>query len=512
MKILDSTVINGVMQKFVETADGYIVNGHYYDKGTLVVKPFVTIPTLSSQFDLSMSKKLTLNTAFAVHNRTQGDTVVIDRYDPTITYVFTIDYRNNNHRAIKLRENNGAVSVLNTIAYGALPTTYPYTRAYCGQDSLYVYYIMSTSGWHEYFVKMDKTSLTLTVVEDLAANSYATFIKETTTHIYYSRKTAAGAITTIKRYNKTTAAIETLTTIAKTSALAFTSCLTDPLTVSDSEMYTFTVFHNTSTNKYGITRYKMDTTQSTLGNILTEADMTITWNAAVTQLPVFAANYNVHYDPFITTTTDGKQYLNIAVYEPQISSTAANLTSYGIYTFLIDMTNNALTFKSFLAPSSDYFRGFIGIRNNNFLIGATTNQTLFMNFDTVNETFKVSDSLSNIPYHVGIDQSENIFVVNSLSEVEYLNPFVPTNVTLKSELASYSYQGIDIPTYCTINCQNYSGTYIAANIQLTIKGPAVFSANGTKTVTVSTLTTGDLQVPMKVQGGSPVTVQGTYLM
>ena len=39
-KVLDSTTINGVVQRIIETSNGYIIQGNYYDKSTLSPRPF----------------------------------------------------------------------------------------------------------------------------------------------------------------------------------------------------------------------------------------------------------------------------------------------------------------------------------------------------------------------------------------------------------------------------------------------------------------------------------------
>lgn len=135
-----------------------------------------------------------------------------------------------------------------------------------------------------------------------------------------------------------------------------------------------------------------------------------------------------------------------------------------------------------------------------------------MNFDSVNEKFVITDTLSNQPSHLGSDEADNIWIVNGVGEIEYLSPFVPTNINVKFELGSYKYLGSDISSYVTINCMNFSGSYIATNIQLTLKGNAVFSSNNSKVITVSTLTTGDLQVPIKVQDKGGLTVYPVLLM
>lgn len=508
MKLWDSNVLNGQVQKVVETASGFIMHGHYYNKSNMVVKPFKLFPTLSSIYDLSLSKKLVLNSNFVHHFKTIGDTIVVDRYDPTITYVFTIDIRNNGHKMLKIRESSDSVDLLLSKDFGAIPTTYPMVSCYLGQDTTNLYYVITCSGFHDYFVKIDKISLTMTIVDDLSSYSWVTPLKENATHIYYGVKQGYGT-NIIKRYNKSTAVIETLPVTARTSNIYFSTRYTLPITVSDAEMYTFAISHIQAANRFDIYRYKFDTTQSSLTSIMIEELCTINWNSTVTKLPVLASTANVHYEPFITTAPiSGKKYLNIAVYEIQNSSTAANLPYYGIYTFLIDMPTNTLTFKSFTQPSVDYFRGALSVKGGNHLICATPGSTIFMIFNETTESFQVTQTIANLPYHIGLDQLDGIHLINSLTELDYYDLKVPvSNIYIKPETSNYAYDanGTGL-TYCTIRCQNYTGDYIDTNLQLTITGPALFASNNSATI-IAPISAAGTQVQIKVTGPGPINIQ-----
>ncbi|OOM70001.1 hypothetical protein CLPUN_53330 [Clostridium puniceum] len=511
-KILDSNTITGAIQKVVETPTGYIINGHFYDKVQMIPKPFKLFPTLGDATDLSMSRKLLLGSTVANHFKTQGDTIVSDRYDSTISYVWVIGARNSTaQRLLKIKENNGDVSLVTSNVYTSVPTSNPLVRAYCGQDSNYLYYIISCSqAYTEFFVKVDKTTLAMTVIENLSNYSWGSVIKENATHIYYGRKQGYGT-NILKRYNKTTSTIDTFSITAKTSNIYFSTCFSQIVSNSDTSFYTYSLSHNSSTNKFGVVRYAFDTAQTTLDKVCTEADMNITWGS-ITQFPVFASNPSVTYEPFITTASNGDKYFNVAVYENACGSTSVNIPSYGILTFALDNSSNTLTFKNFVQVTADYFRGFIGTKSNTFLVCASSTTTIFMSFNEANEKFVITDTISNQPSHIGIDQAENIWIVNALGEVEYLNPFVPTNINVAYEKSAYKYEGTDMTTFCTVSCQNYSGNYIAGKLQLTLKGNAVFTSNSSKVITVDTLSTDVLKVSIKITGAGSLTVYPQLVM
>jgi hypothetical protein len=511
-KILDQSCFQANIQKVVETPLGFIMNGSYYDKAQWIPKKLQIFPVAGDLTELSMSQKLMTNHAQNNHGKSFGDTVANDRYDNTVCYFWVTGTRSSNKLMLfKIRENNGTITTLNSNIFSALPTTSPFVRAYLGQDTTYLYYLIDCNAtWREYFVKIDKNTLTMTTIEDFSTYSWGNLIKETDTYIYYARKQGFGT-NIIKRYNKMTAVIDTFAPTAKTSTIYFSSCYSNLLSNSSTDFYTFAPFHNSTTNKFGITRYHFDTTQTVLTSLLTESDCNITWGT-VTQLPVFASSATVHYEPFISyISSTNKYYLNIAIYEIN-GSTSANLTSYGIYTFLIDSTTKDLTFKNFTSITSDYFRGFIGVQNNTFLACVSPTATIFANFDPTNEKFIVTNTIANAPTHIGADQSDGIWIVNALTEIEFYNTYVPINFYMSSEMDSYNYGGTNISSYITIQATNWNNVNIACNLQLTIKGGAVFTSNGSKVITDTTLTSGSKQIPITITSDQGFTISPQYII
>lgn len=510
-KILDSTSVTGQMQKIVETNDGYIINGTYYDKVQMVPYPLQLFPTYGNYNDISMNNKLILNHTMNNNSKSIGDNIILDNDNTNITYVWVISTRTNDLFMLKILNDNGKLSTLQT-SITIRPTTSPLPRQYCGQDDNYLYYLISCAGtYHEYFIKIDKTSLNYTVITDFSTYSWSNQFIETNDYIYMGYIQRYGKHL-MQRFNKSTSIIDNITINPNTGNKDFTTCYSNNLKIDDNNFYTFSVHQNISLNNFGITKYKFDLTQSVLTNIVNESECNITWGSGITGLPNLATNLNIHYEPFINKVDD-KYYLNVFVYELQISSTAANLPSYGIYTFLIDNTTFDLTFKSYVQPTTnDYIRGFLSTHDNNFLIPCSSNTTFFMSFNTETEQFDNLQQMNNIPYSVGIDQSENIWIENSLTEVDYITPFTPTNIVIDSELDSYKYNGVDINTYCTIVATNYNNENISCNLQLTIKGNAIFKDNSSKTINITSQSTGPLQVNMIIKGAGNVSIYPQLLM
>ena len=85
-------------------------------------------------------------------------------------------------------------------------------------------------------------------------------------------------------------------------------------------------------------------------------------------------------------------------------------------------------------------------------------------------------------------------------ELHLLTPTLPVSITVTPENTSYTYSGSDITTYIDVSAVNASGTRIATSVKLVIEGSSMTFTDGTTTKTVTTLTTGELQVGTIVTG------------
>jgi len=79
-------------------------------------------------------------------------------------------------------------------------------------------------------------------------------------------------------------------------------------------------------------------------------------------------------------------------------------------------------------------------------------------------------------------------------ELHLLTPTLPVSITVDPENANYTYAGSDINTFVNVSAVNASGARIATSVKLVIEGSSMTFSDGTTQKTVTTLTTGDLQV------------------
>lgn len=118
-----------------------------------------------------------------------------------------------------------------------------------------------------------------------------------------------------------------------------------------------------------------------------------------------------------------------------------------------------------------------------------------------------TSSITNVVTAVGRDSLDRIWycqedgeVGSNYPELHLLTPTLPVTVTIAPENASYSYAGSNINTFVNVSAINASGARIATSVKLVIEGSSMTFSDGTTTKTVTTLTTGDLQVDTIITG------------
>jgi hypothetical protein len=81
-----------------------------------------------------------------------------------------------------------------------------------------------------------------------------------------------------------------------------------------------------------------------------------------------------------------------------------------------------------------------------------------------------------------------------------LTPTLPVSITVTPENASYTYAGSNITTYVNVSAINASGARIATSVKLVIEGSSMTFTDGSTQKTVTTQTSGELQVGTTVTG------------
>lgn len=175
--------------------------------------------------------------------------------------------------------------------------------------------------------------------------------------------------------------------------------------------------------------------------------------------------------------------------------------------YQVDAANpKALTYHSKL-ELSESFRNYIWLNDDHTLLGLLFKNGFKMYVWNDISGWTETTTIGERVHCVGRDSLDRIWYTTDTStstagyaDVNLLSPTLPVSVNITPELSSYAYGGSDITTYIDVSTLNSSGARIAVNVRLVIEGGAMTFDDGSTVKTVTTLTTGDLQVATKVVG------------
>ena len=115
---------------------------------------------------------------------------------------------------------------------------------------------------------------------------------------------------------------------------------------------------------------------------------------------------------------------------------------------------------------------------------------------------------TNLPHkvqNIGRDSLDRIWYIrpstkygSAKPELHLLTPTLPVTISVAPENATYTYSGSTITSYIDVSAINASGARIASSVKLVIEGSSMTFSDDSTSKTVTTLTTGELQVATKV--------------
>lgn len=523
-KILDSTGLNGNTCKVVETAKGYILNGHYYKKDTLTPVPFKTIPVPSKSEYMFLNKQQMIKNKLEIYNSyVESERVVQDINDPTITYIFTIE--TSQIKYIKIKEINGTIKIINE-SYHTYQDIWnnPYRgkgniQEFIGQNETNIFFIIQSWDNHRYTFSgiacLNKHNMTISLV----SNSYAQTSKmygiyETDEYIYFGRTSNVNKLN-LYRMSKSNLAIGEISNINRRSSFELQVGLTKGYVaepISNPNIITFYYMNcDYKNNKYSFIRYNIDLDNSDLATMCTESVIPIVWDSNIAnEIPMLSYNGEWVRQELFISEIEGTRYLNLVRLMNSYATITTNNIYNGIWTFKIRDTSLELTaFTPFSRGSRT--KAVLLSSDKKFMAVGTDNNVIFLNFDETDEAYKISEILDMIPYSMGMDMSDNVWVLKSNYEVEMISTTIPTEINITFAENNYKYEGVDINTTISIDARNYQGDYLDINLDLTIDGNAIFTANGSKNTREITSDSGKIDIPITITGHGNITIYPKYI-
>jgi len=245
------------------------------------------------------------------------------------------------------------------------------------------------------------------------------------------------------------------------------------------------------TNQLGVKKVTLDLT----ANKVTSEDCTISFGSSSFKFNG-SSDSRIQVRTWISYAND-TYYLNVLLTSRDDYSMPNE--QYVLYTFKIDPTNpNNLTYVTEAAFKSHVVS----------LIFLDKERTRLMVYG-VNDAYSVvfnGSSWTILPLSVGriitsvYDNYGRLWMISEQGEFYLFLPQIPASVEIRFEKDTYDYTGTTITTNIYVSAYNFQGARISVNGTLKLLTDNAEFNDGSREKEVTTSTTGDVQVPIKITG------------
>lgn len=533
----DSSTMN--IPKVIETKNGMVFYGHYYNKNNLA-------PIVLEQFIISGAKSV-LNTNKRVMPVAPAncsmvfndDTIIADEYEPNIFYSIIYNTGANNYNLIKYKEIQNKIEFIKSVNLAL------YYDKYLGQDENYLYFAFRSSGDVVCTQNGVYIGSTVTIYQKSAFTQIAKISKQNLAHAqigsykYYYNTTATlsipncirifedenyiycGEFTNLIPHNsylqrsilkfnihrivKSNSSVqEVKANIVDVNIDGVYNFFDnkDIFKISDNVIGFYLVSLTDKANPLKL--IKLTLNETVVSNIVTIENVMFTWNEDKKSLSAFPDGVFYSYETFITKVGD-KSFVSLIMYQNANQYVAAQIANQGIYTFEM-IEANSLKLTDYNRISDSVIKGYLLSKDRRLLIIATATNTIFMKFDEEAGCYKITNTIEPVAYCVGFDLLERVWIMKSDAEVDIYSLSDATDFNMKFEKEYYDYMGTDIETFITIEAKNFAGEYISIEVELNIDGNAKFKDTDDLVIKIITPSDGKLDIPVIITGSNQVTV------
>lgn len=488
-KIMDSTILGANTPKMVELLDELCINGQIYDKASLVPKPLEFLAFNAPANDIYFNVQSTVKEVHTIGDYEQN-CVLIDDRNSDIVYLIL-----NNNLGLKILKvsGEGKNRTIEKELYNDVSGTNKYNATFVCQDDLNVYLILEAGLTNTHIGKIIKaTGLMEWTVFSTSRSTKLSYLFDYQGDLYFSCSEDNNKFSIVK-YNKVSKAITTVLT-DNGSKVSVANFRTVPTAVGEDNTF-YVMRHDESFSNLKqliIKKYVFDKATSQFSTMKVNMDLSILPYAQIPcyeqvqpanllKLIAFKSKDNKEYIAYVSHRYDAKIYL----FEKESSS---NLILKQIY----DLETT--------------FFSCIPYNNNKTLIMLKTNMVYFYNFNEIDKKFELTSSMAKDVKNFGIDKNNNLWIQLNDNSVEAISNAMPIKIEAAFQNPNYEYEINDIETLLNVYAIDFKGGMLATQVNLKIIGPAIFSTNNSKKITVMTSSSNVIQVPIKITGSGFVKV------
>lgn len=226
-----------------------------------------------------------------------------------------------------------------------------------------------------------------------------------------------------------------------------------------------------------------------------------------------AGSWRVVGDAFFTEA-NGMKFINFTNQGLSTTNWDNDSDKSHITTFKIDEANKelALTGQCQLSNAPEISKALVINSKANRVIGMSGSNTFILDFDSTLGRFVPIKYFAYASWSCGFDMNDNIWILNKNMELLKLNDVIPERIEIAFEDNSLEYTGNDINTSITIESLNFLNKRLASKVALKINGNAIFNESGSNEITVDTIDSDVITVPLTINGAGIIMIYPTLIL
>lgn len=253
-----------------------------------------------------------------------------------------------------------------------------------------------------------------------------------------------------------------------------------------------------------------------------ETGISITGDKSSTHASLLSSTFDsssYRCDAIITETWATSSYRYVGYFPLDGKAIGTDSAKRTVIVYRMDASDpTALTYHSKITFSDDA-RNIVWLNDDRTLVGVFFKSNFKIYSFSDASGWAETTSIAHKVTACGRDADDRIWYVHadpdigqSYPALYLLTPTLPVSVTIAPANASYTYSGSNISTSIDVSALNSSGTRIAASVKLVIEGSSMTFTDGTTTKTVTTLTSGELNVGTTITGSGYTNVTASIVV
>ena len=331
------------------------------------------------------------------------------------------------------------------------------------------------------------------------------YMDEDTSYVYFWAFKENGKVNIIK-FDKTAKTSTVITTVSSLNmetgpkASFYTKNVLRKIYTENNKQYIPVIYVDASNVvKLRVIVYDKSVASSDITTKVSYADYTLT--GTITTPVTNVSGYQYYFQ------NDGTLVIGHVIWGVGTSMGAASVDMFGLYTLTLDHTAKTATVNSFTQASTLVPVHYI-FANDNEVYAVTARSYAKLQYDSTNKKFIKMPDISTSHISFGIDGSGLLYYTYLKGAdvvLACITPYMVDAVEVvyatgesQKEITSVTYP---FDSNIKVRAKSPSGDLLAKVVTLSIpNGPAVFKANGLKTIEVTTLTTDYVTVPITITG------------